>query len=205
MRSDERYQIAEEQRRHSCTVRLGRVLAVRTGDARARVGIGEITTGWLPWLSPRAGTDSIWHAPEKDEQVVVFSPSGDLAQGVILTGIYSSAMPAPSSNANVRIEKYADGATVSYDRALHKRTVALPPTGTHTVSVEKARATQDREEFLFEIPPATISLKKDKIEVSVSPAKLSLEEDKILIELGASKIELTPAGVKIEGTKVELN
>ena len=205
MRSDERYQIAEEQRRSSCAVRLGRVREVRTGDARARVEIGENRTAWLPWMSPRAGTDSIWHAPEVGEQVMVISPGGDLAQGVIFSGIYSSAMPAPSANANVRIEKYADGASVSYDRGSHKRTVALPPTGTHTVSVEKALATQDREEFLFEIPPATISLKKDKIEISVSAAKLSLEEDKILLELGASKIELTPAGVKIEGTKVELN
>ena len=205
MRRDLRYNLAEAHRRISSMIRAGMVHEVRTGDARARVVIGENLTYWLPWLSPRAGADSIWHAPEVGEQVLVISPGGDLAQGFILAGIFSSSMPAPSANANLHLQKHADGATVSYDRAAHKRTVALPSSGTHTVSVDKARSTQDKDEFLFELPPATISLKTDKIEVSLPPAKLSLEEDKILLELGDSKIELTSGGVKIEGTKVELN
>ena len=205
MRRDERYQIAEAHRRISSLVRLGRVREVRTGDARARVGIGENLTGWLPWLAPRAGTDSIWHAPEVGEQVLVLSPGGDLAQGVIVPGVFSSSLPAPSSSADVRVEKHADGATVSYDRAAHKRTVALPSAGTHTVSVDKARAMQNKDEISFELPPATISLKKDKIELFLPPARLSLEGDKILLQLGSSKVEMTSAGVKVRGTKVEIN
>ena len=205
MRRDVRYNLAEAHRRISSMIRAGMVHEVRTGDARARVAIGENLTYWLPWLSPRAGADSIWHAPEVGEQVLVISPGGDLPQGVLLAGIFSSSMPAPSANANLHLEKYADGATVSYDRAAHIRAVALPPAGTHTVSVDKAHSTQNRNEFIFEVPDAVISVKGDKMELSLPPAKLLLEEDKVVLELGDSKIELTSAGVKIKGAKVEIN
>ncbi|ENM1106132.1 phage baseplate assembly protein V, partial [Pseudomonas aeruginosa] len=57
-------------------IRLGIVAAVDHATQRVRVQTGNLLTGWLPWLSPRAGADREWNAPSLDEQVLLLSPSG---------------------------------------------------------------------------------------------------------------------------------
>ena len=42
----------------------------------------------------RAGADREWDPPTIGEQVVLLSPSGNLAQGVVLTGLFSDLIPA---------------------------------------------------------------------------------------------------------------
>lgn len=94
----------ETNRRIENIVRKGTVSAVRlTKPARVRVTAGDNTTDWLPWIALRAGGVNggrTWHPPVVGEQCTVLAPGGDLAQAVVLLGIYSDAMPQGSEQAN---------------------------------------------------------------------------------------------------------
>ncbi len=87
------FEITELNRRLANLIRLGVIDRVDHASARVRVKIGDLLTAWLPWATIKAGKDSAWWAPEKGEQVLVFSPSGDLAQGVVLGAIFQNAFP----------------------------------------------------------------------------------------------------------------
>ena len=94
----------ETQRRMENIVRKGTVSAVRlTAPARVRVKSGDNVTDWLPWIAVRAGGVNggrTWHPPVAGEQCTVLAPGGDLAQAVVLLGLYSDAMPQGSEQAN---------------------------------------------------------------------------------------------------------
>lgn len=88
--------IAELFRRVNNLLRVGKVVGVDYGAAKARVKIGEITTDFMPWLVP---STAAWIPLKNGEQVVVLSPNGDLRFGMILPALYQNAKPAPSSDA----------------------------------------------------------------------------------------------------------
>jgi len=119
---DLEFEIAELNRRVANLLRVGSIVDTDYANARARVTIGDITTGWLDFMTQRAGGDRTWWAPEIGEQVMVLSPSGDLAQGKILPALYSAAAPAPAGSPDIHKEVHADGFSVTHDRA-NKRTV----------------------------------------------------------------------------------
>ncbi len=114
-------------RRLENTVRLGTIAEVRHArPARCRVKTGENTTDWLPWLTQRAGKDRTWWPPEVGEQVIVFSPGGNLGAGVVLAGIYSDSHPQPDDDPDVSCVEFADETRVEYNRATHVMTVSAP-------------------------------------------------------------------------------
>jgi len=102
----------EAARRTENLIRRGTVAAVRLGKpARVRVKTGDNTTDWLPWLALRAGGAQggrHWHPPVVGEQAVVLSQGGDLAQGVVLLGLYSDAMEQPSEQADCERLEWAE-------------------------------------------------------------------------------------------------
>lgn len=95
----------EAARRVNNLLRLGTIEQLRLqAPARCRVRTGGLLTGWLPWLTLRAGGGDggrLWSPPVIDEQVLVIAPGGDLAQAVVLPGVYSDAMPQGSDQAGV--------------------------------------------------------------------------------------------------------
>ncbi|WP_416139075.1 phage baseplate assembly protein V [Halomonas sp. HK25] len=111
-------------------VRLGTIAEVDHTAARVRVATGEITTGWLPWVEGRAGTIRTWNPPTLGEQVVVFAPGGDMVAGVVLTGLYRTAHPAPSDSADVWHAVMPDGAVLEYDHAASHLQATLPGSAT---------------------------------------------------------------------------
>ncbi|OEY67461.1 phage baseplate assembly protein V [Marinobacter sp. X15-166B] len=94
-------------------IRIGTIAEVDTVRARARVQAGDNLTGWQPWISPRAGTTVEWSPPTVGEQVILFSPAGDLAQAVILTGLFTQNAPSESEDEHKRV--YPDGTEIAYD------------------------------------------------------------------------------------------
>lgn len=124
-------------------IRLGTIAEVDTATARVRVQSGENLTDWRPWLSARAGTTKAWDPPTIGEQVLLLSPSGDLAQAIVLTGIYSDANPAPAASAELWRHIFPDGTQLDYDHSANCLTieavgdVALSATGTVTVDASK--------------------------------------------------------------------
>lgn len=111
-------------------IQLGAVASVDAANATCTVEIGEITTGELPWIAQRAGGARSWSPPSVGEQCVVLAPEGDLANGVVVLGLYSDAHPAPSNNPDLVQLAFDDGALIEYDHAGHSLRAILPAGGT---------------------------------------------------------------------------
>ncbi|RMT70237.1 hypothetical protein ALP29_03634 [Pseudomonas syringae pv. avii] len=111
-------------------IRFGTIAEVQDAPPRVRVKTGDLLTAWLPWIAARAGQDVEWDPPTIDEQVVLFSPSGQLANGVVLTGIYCDAIPANGDRAGLHRRTYRDGAVIEYDSIAHHLSAVLPEEGT---------------------------------------------------------------------------
>ena len=110
--------LADLQRRLENIVRTGTVEDVDLKDPKAprvRVRDGELVTGWLPFGTSRAGATRTWSAPTKGEQVVMLSPSGELAAAVVICGLYCAANPAPSSDPNEHITIFGDKTRMTYN------------------------------------------------------------------------------------------
>lgn len=114
------FELSDLRRRFANLIRTGTIASVDYATARARVSIGQLLTAPLPWIASRAGETKEWNAPTVGEQVIILSPCGDLAQGVIIPAIYSTANPANGDAATIHRTTYKDGTVVEYDAAAHK-------------------------------------------------------------------------------------
>lgn len=115
-------------------IRYGTIDAVDVDACRATVRMGDLLSKPLPWINVRAGNTSTWSPPSPGEQVLVFSPGGVTAAGVILAGIYSNANPKPAdAGASNHVAQFSDGTTVIYDHAAHRLHIKL---ASGTVEVE---------------------------------------------------------------------
>ena len=108
-------QITEILRLLRNLIRIGTVAEVDLDHALCRVATGENTTGWLNWLTLRAGQSRSWWAPSKGEQVLVLSLGGELDTGFVLPGIFSDHFPPPSASADGLYITFPDGATLHYE------------------------------------------------------------------------------------------
>ena len=111
-------------------IRFGTIAETQMRPPRVRVKTGGVLTAWLPWIALRAGADTDWDPPTVDEQVILFSPSGQLANGIALTGIYSTANPANGEREGLHRRTYRDGTVIEYDSVAHHLNAVLADGGT---------------------------------------------------------------------------
>jgi phage baseplate assembly protein V len=111
-------------------IRFGTIAEVQMKPPRVRVTTGTLTTAWLPWITLRAGADKEWDPPTVDEQVILFSPSGQLGNGIALTGIFSDLNPANGDRPDLHRRTYHDGTIIEYDSAAHHLSAVLVEGGT---------------------------------------------------------------------------
>lgn len=121
--------ITDLLRRLENLIRLGTIAAVDHQAARCTIRTGGLSVPNLAWLALRAGDSSDWDPPTVGEQCILFSPSGEPAQGIALVGLYSQERPAPSNSATVRRRTYPDGAVIDYDHDSHTLSATLPDGG----------------------------------------------------------------------------
>ncbi len=123
--------LAELNRRLANMIKTGRIESVdlTEGLPKVRVKIGELTTGWLPFLTQRAGNDTQWWPIELEEQVLVVSPSGDLAQGIVIGSLFQNQFPPSLMSENIVRTEYSDGAVIEYDKESHHLQAILPAGG----------------------------------------------------------------------------
>ncbi|KHN51332.1 phage baseplate assembly protein V [Pectobacterium fontis] len=126
--------LTELQRLLRNLIRVGVVTHVNTTDALCRVQTGDMTTGWLNWLTRRAGRSRDWWAPSIGEQVLILSIGGELDTAFVLPGIYSNDNPAPSASADAYHVSFPDGAVIEYEPATGALTVSGVKTATLTAS-----------------------------------------------------------------------
>lgn len=124
--------LVELSRRIESVIRLGTILAVDHAAVRVRVRSGGLDSDWLPWLERRAAATSTWDPPAVGEQCIIFSPSGEPENGVVLVGLHSQALPPPSHDPVKHVVKFPDGAVIVYDHAAHH----LDVTGIATCRIE---------------------------------------------------------------------
>ncbi|WP_341816166.1 phage baseplate assembly protein V [Wolbachia endosymbiont (group B) of Elophila nymphaeata] len=113
------FAISELQRKLANIVRIGVVKEIDYEKAKVRVKIGELLTDYLPWITSKAGKDRDWSPPDIDEQVVVFSPLGELSLGVVLAGIYQEKYHSPENKKEINSIKFQDGTRLLYDKEKH--------------------------------------------------------------------------------------
>jgi phage baseplate assembly protein V len=111
-------------------IRLGTIAAVQMKPPRVQVKTGSLTTGWLPWIAARAGADREWNPPTESEQVILFSPSGQLGNGIVLTGLFSDNIPANGDREGLHRTTYRDGTVIEYDSVAHHLNATLAEGGT---------------------------------------------------------------------------
>lgn len=114
-------------------LRLGRIASVDHAAGTCTVESGDLVTGQLHWIAFRAGSARLWSPPTVGEQCLVLSPEGDLENGIVLTGVYCDAFPAPSNDADAVHLEFEDGAVIAYNKATHALAVTLPAGGSATI------------------------------------------------------------------------
>ena len=186
-------------------MRPGTVLEADYAKARIRVSLGRNKTAWLPWLTTRAGQDRTGHPPGVGEQVLVISPSGELAQGYVMPGgIYKNDFPANGDSDSVSRTTYGDGAVIEYDRSAHSYAATIPAGGTATVSVgTKAKAiVQDGNITLQYGDNSKVFLEEADLTLSFGGsggASIKLENGKITLSVGGKSIVLSSSGIATTG------
>lgn len=90
--------VAEMERRLRNVVRYGKVKEVDVDKGLVRVEDGGLLSGWMPWHDS-GGAIKTWTPPSVGQVAVMFSPSGDIAQGIAFAGQFSNDNPAPHDKA----------------------------------------------------------------------------------------------------------
>ncbi|PCK33110.1 phage baseplate assembly protein V [Pseudoalteromonas piscicida] len=150
--------VSDLQQRFSKLISLGTVHEIDYETATVKVKMGDWITAKLPWLTAQAAQDMTWQAPEIGEQVVVLSPCGDTAQGIVLGSLYSNSKPhhhqdhvlgggeaygQVSDKEAVSRTKYKDGAMVEYDREQHIYHLYVPNASGNEVAQIKVHSARD--------------------------------------------------------------
>ena len=140
-----------------------------------------ITSGWLPWISTRAGKTRAWSPPDIGEQVLIVSEGGKFANAIVLPSAYRDKFPIVGATATNEIISYsADGQTEDIVVTVEKG--ANPK---YTIDVKKATGEQT-----FKVGANTeIHVKGTEVSVKTST--------KFSIEVGTTKLELTTTGAEI--------
>ena len=91
---------SERDRQLQNLIRVGTVAEVNPATGRARVDFGAARSAWIQFAAHRAGGVNMFSPPSVGEQVIVASPGGDTAQGVIIGSLPSTGNPAAGSAAD---------------------------------------------------------------------------------------------------------
>lgn len=171
--SEERdYTLGEMDRKMSNLLRFGTVAAVDPANALVKVDLGELTTDWLPWTTPRAGQDQTWSTPDVGEQVVLLSP-GDPSQGVVVGSLFQSAHPANGNQGKDRRMTFKDGTVVEFDRDGSVLNIAVNAAGAANITVGGSTFQMDTSRILLSSNGSTLELGAGGISLNASRIDLN--------------------------------
>lgn len=179
------YQQAEANRRQTNAILIGTVVEI---DYEARRAVVEIEDGWklapLPWLEMRAGLTRTSSAPDVGEQVLVLSPCGDPAMGVILPGVPSDDFTPSETREGLSLIETEGGYSDLWDEEAKARTIDLPEGGYLTVTVAGQPA---------------VFVSADKVEFKVGGATGLIEDQAITLSVGSASIEIEDGEITLNG------
>ena len=139
----------EQLRMMANIVRTGRIDSVNVQTARCRVRTGELLTDWLPWVTLAAGgADKArhWRAPSINEECVLLAPGGDLAQALVLPGLFCADMPQNAAAEDVERHDFSNTDYWAHNRSASELTFNIAEkitlrVGSSTLSITPDGAT----------------------------------------------------------------
>lgn len=145
---------SEHGRKIDCLAMIGTIdqVDLSQNPPLATVNVDDLTTDWLPMGFGRAGPNSDWDPYENGEQVLVISPYGDPAQGVIVCAINQNAFPPPSQSPDQWWKRFKDGTFIMYDRAAHAMTVDASQSNGSVTVICKTSTVQASDSIVFDTP-----------------------------------------------------
>ncbi len=99
---------AENQRLLHNIATIGTISDIDAEKGLVRFEIGDNETDWLAIPSLWAGKVSVWRCPQKGEQFLLISPSGDFNNAVPIMAIYSDKHKCPSKKQEEIRVRYND-------------------------------------------------------------------------------------------------
>lgn len=130
---------ADNANRLASLIRFGQVASFDLASTPSTVRV-EFEDGWvsddLPLFQIAAGRVKSWSAPVVGEQVLVFSPGGELGAGIALRGLPFADFAEPASDELLTVlASWPDGATDLYDEETKTRAISIPAGGALTLDV----------------------------------------------------------------------
>lgn len=167
------YTLSELDRRLANIIRFGKVSEIDVDAFKVKVDIGTDeaaqVTEWLPWLTRRAGDDTTWDPPDVGEQVIIFSPGGELDQGIVGPSLFSDDKPPNGTDAKDRRVTFKDGSIIEFDRDSSALNLKLASAAVLTISIGgTAFATIKDGELNFGNTPTSKATKADVIMQNVN-------------------------------------
>lgn len=176
------FTLSDLSRRVENLLRVGSIAHVELAQKpRVRVQIGDILTAWIPAATLRAGASKTWNPPTVGEQVLVVSPSGDLASAFAVLAINSNHYPAPCTEANITRDVFPDGAQIDYDHTEHHYSITLPNDG----------------KFTFKVGATILTMSSDETKIQTGQSNITLTDALAKVNIGATTLELTSSGTKL--------
>ena len=119
------FEIAQLFRRFENLIRIGTIAELDYENKKLRVKTGELITDWLPWPAEIGKNFKRWRPLREGTQVVLACPSGDTAQALIISMLYSNAVDSPLTDAegNIDLIQFDDGTKLEYDSSSSTLTV----------------------------------------------------------------------------------
>lgn len=133
------FDVADLQRMLANMIRVGVIEELDTANARVKVNVSGQVTDWVPWGTDAAGRVRKWSPKQVGEQVVLFSPYGDMSQAIVGFSLFQDQFPANDNNMGRETATFADGTTASYDQKTGTMTIKVAGAG--LVNVECKTAT----------------------------------------------------------------
>lgn len=111
--------ISDLFRRFENIIRIGTIADIDINSKRARVNSGKLKTNWLPWPANIGNNFLHWKPLRIGTQVVLACLSGDPAQAVIITTLYSQQIDAPNHEPHCDVIQFNDGTCINYNSITH--------------------------------------------------------------------------------------
>jgi phage baseplate assembly protein V len=157
------HQHSDIQRRLNNLAAYGTIAAVDHGRGMVRVDVAGRLTDWLP-VPGLVGNNFRGSAPMRvGTQVLVTSPSGNLANGVLSGVLYSGGLPPPDTSGNVDVILWNDGARVEYDSAAKSFLLDVPVPGKVQTRVGAATCEITNETIRIQVGGSSLTITAEGI------------------------------------------
>lgn len=113
--ADPLYRIAQLERLLQNIVVIASITETDFQNLKVRCVAGDLDFGWLDWPCEVGKNFKAWRPLRVGTQVIVTSPGGDTTQGKITSMLYTDALAAPSTDEDVDLIQFNDGAKVEYN------------------------------------------------------------------------------------------